>query len=415
MVKSKGVKMQVHSINSISFKGIEKKNDPNLVQVSVNGAGSGIGKNFGRQYILAKHAPLGVYTSWDKLSKVYANQNLVMLNMGSMGLKDGNTINNVPEEDLIAQLSHSNVLGAMPDDIKLSIQREDDKTFLEVNSTRGGKETIELVATRNPVDWSSQNTEIVVDTTGANTKKDKMQKLLGGTVKGAVLSAPAKDDMLTIIPGINDERISEIAANGNVVSAASCTTTCISPYLKLIDEKFGIDSAVIDTTHAATGSQSVTDKAKSTADSKNRGALDVMIPTSTGAAKATGKVLPQLSGKMDGFATRVPTSAVSMAILSVVTKKPLTEEALREALKEAENDPKYANLIKRAPKGSTSRDAQGQVESGLYIPEAIKVVNGNHIGMKVWYDNEFGYTRSLAELTSKYGEQLKKEDNIDAA
>ncbi len=394
-------------VQKISFTGIEKKNDKSLVQVGVNGAGSGIGKNYERQYILAKHGAEGVYSSWDKLSKVYANQNLVMLNMGSMGLKDGKTINDVPEEDLLAQITHSNVLGNMPDNIKLGVKREDDKTFLEVESKRGGKETIEVVATRNPVDWSEQNTEIVVDTTGANTTKDKMQKHLGGTVKGAVLSAPAKDDMLTIIPGVNSDKISEIAKNGNVVSAASCTTTCISPYIKLIDEKFGIDSVIVDTTHAATGSQSVTDKAKSKADAKNRGALDVMIPTTTGAAKATGKVIPHLNGKMDGFATRVPTSAVSMAILSIVTKKPVTEEELKAALKEAENDPKYANLIRKAPKGTTSRDAQGQVESGLYVPEAIKVVNGNHIGMKVWYDNEFGYTRSLATLVSEYGATLK--------
>ena len=394
-------------VQKISFTGIEKKNDKSLVQVGVNGAGSGIGKNYERQYILAKHGTEGVYSSWDKLSKVYANQNLVMLNMGSMGLKDGKTINDVPEEDLLAQITHSNVLGNMPDNIKLGVKREDDKTFLEVESKRGGKETIEVVATRNPVDWSEQNTEIVVDTTGANTTKDKMQKHLGGTVKGAVLSAPAKDDMLTIIPGVNSDKISEIAKNGNVVSAASCTTTCISPYIKLIDEKFGIDSVIVDTTHAATGSQSVTDKAKSKADAKNRGALDVMIPTTTGAAKATGKVIPHLNGKMDGFATRVPTSAVSMAILSIVTKKPVTEEELKAALKEAENDPKYANLIRKAPKGTTSRDAQGQVESGLYVPEAIKVVNGNHIGMKVWYDNEFGYTRSLATLVSEYGATLK--------
>ena len=394
-------------VQKISFTGIEKKNDKKLVQVGVNGAGSGIGKNYGRQYILAKHGTPGVYTSWDKLSNVYAKQNLVMLNMGSMGLKDGKTINDVPEEDLIAQITHSNVLGAMPDNIKLDVKRENDKTFLEVKSKRGGKETIEVVATRNPVDWSENNTEIVVDTTGANTTIDKMQKHLGGTVKGAVLSAPAKDGMLTIIPGVNSEKIPEIAANGNVVSAASCTTTCISPYIKLIDEKFGIESVIVDTTHAATGSQSVTDKAKSKADAKNRGVLDVMIPTTTGAAKATGKVIPHLNGMMDGFATRVPTSAVSMAVLSIVTKKPVTEAELKEALKEAENDPRYANLIKKAPKGSTSRDAQGQVESGLYIPEAIKVVNGNHIGMKVWYDKEFGYTRSLATLVSEYGAQIK--------
>ncbi|MDD3237840.1 MAG: hypothetical protein PHV37_07060 [Candidatus Gastranaerophilales bacterium] len=391
------------NVSSISFSGLEKKDRKDLVNVAINGAGSGIGKNYERQYILAKHAPQEVYTSWDKLSKVYANQNLVMLNLGSMGMKKGKTINDVKEKDLIAQLTHSNVLGKMPDGIKLDIKRKDDATFLEVQSKKGGTETIELTATRDDIDWSKNNTQIVVDTTGNNDTKEKLSKHLSGTVEGAVLSAPAKDDMLTIIPGVNNEKLKDIKANGNMVSAASCTTTCISPYIKLLNDKFGIESVIVDTTHSATGSQSVTDKAKEKANSKYRGLLDVMIPTTTGAAKATTKVIPELKGKMDGYATRVPTSSVSMAIVSAVLKKPITKEELQKTLEEAAKDPAYANLIKKAPTGSTSRDAQGRIESGLYIPESLTVVNGNHVGLKMYYDNEFGYTRSLAQLVSNYG------------
>ena len=410
--------MRVSAIQSsaLSFRGIERKDDKTTSNFAINGAGSGIGKNMFRQYLLAKFAPQGVWGKWDELGRIYENQNLVTLNMGSMGLKGDKKIADLSDKVIIDQIRHGNVLGDLPDSIKLSIERKGEKTdlsdtrevFLTAESNRN-KETFKLEATRNAINWSEYGAQVVVDTTGANITKEKMMAHIGGTVKYAVLSAPSKNsDMLTIVPGVNTHRIADIEENGNVVSAASCTTTCISPYIKLFEDKFGIESGFIDTTHAATGSQNIADKANSKAESKNRGSMNSMIPTSTGAAKAIGLVIDSKDGgkiPLDGMATRVPTDDGSMAIITLKLKEKTDMDTVKAVLKKAEKDPAYKNLIAKAPKGSTSRDVVGRIESGLYIPEAIRLTNGDLLSIKVYYDNEFGYTRSLATLTGKVGER----------
>lgn len=413
--------MRISAVSGFSyaFKGIEKKDDSNYSNFAINGAGSGIGKNMLRQYLLAKHAPNGVWNKWDELGNIYGKQNLVTINMGSMGLKDGKKIADLDDEAILDQIKHGNVLGDLPDAINLSIERtgkkdefEDSREVFLVAESAKDKEKIKLEATREPVNWSQYGAQIVVDSTGANTTKEKLMKHLGGSVKYAILSAPSKNsDMLTVVPGVNNERIADIEANGNVVSAASCTTTCISPYIKLFEEKFGIESGFIDTTHAATGSQNIADKANSKAESKKRGSLDAMIPTSTGAAKAIGLVIKSKEGgkiPLDGMATRVPTTDGSMAIITLKLKEKTDIDTVRSILQEAEQSPDYKNLIAKAPKGSTSKDVINRIESGLYIPEAIKLTNGDLLSIKVYYDNEFGYTRSLATLTDKVGERVRE-------
>ncbi len=413
------MKVSAISGSSFAFKGIERKDDKHYSNFAINGAGSGIGKNMLRQYFLAKFAPEGVWNKWDELGKIYKNQNLVVLNMGSMGLKGGQNIADLSDEVILDQIKHGNVLGDLPDSIRLSIEKTGEKNELEdkrevflVAESARNKEKIKLEATRDPVNWSQYNAQIVVDTTGANTTKEKIMKHLGGTVKYAVLSAPSKNsDMLTIVPGVNNERLKDLEANGNVVSAASCTTTCIAPYIKLFEDKFGIESGFVDTTHAATGSQNIADKANANAESKKRGSIDAMIPTSTGAAKAIGLVINSKDGgkiPLDGMATRVPTEDGSMAIITLKLKQKTDIDTVRAALAEAEKNPAYKNLIAKAPKGSTSKDVINRIESGLYIPEAIKLTNGDLLSIKVYYDNEFGYTRSLATLTDKVGSNVRE-------
>ena len=413
------MKVSAISGSSFAFKGIERKDDKHYSNFAINGAGSGIGKNMLRQYFLAKFAPEGVWNKWDELGKIYKNQNLVVLNMGSMGLKGGQNIAELSDEVILDQIKHGNVLGDLPDSIRLSIEKTGEKNELEdkrevflVAESARNKEKIKLEATRDPVNWSQYNAQIVVDTTGANTTKEKIMKHLGGTVKYAVLSAPSKNsDMLTIVPGVNNERLKDLEANGNVVSAASCTTTCIAPYIKLFEDKFGIESGFVDTTHAATGSQNIADKANANAESKKRGSIDAMIPTSTGAAKAIGLVINSKDGgkiPLDGMATRVPTEDGSMAIITLKLKQKTDIDTVRAALAEAEKNPAYKNLIAKAPKGSTSKDVINRIESGLYIPEAIKLTNGDLLSIKVYYDNEFGYTRSLATLTDKVGSNVRE-------
>ena len=413
--------MKISAVSSAmpTFRGIEKKENENLSNFGINGAGSGIGKNMLRQYLLAKLAPQGVWKKWDELGKIYEKQNLVTLNMGSMGLKGDKKIQDLSDEVILDQIRHGNILGDLPDSIELSIGRSGKKTDIEdsreiflIAESKRGQEIIKLEATREPVNWSQYKAQIVVDSSGANTTREKLMKHLGGTVKYAVLSAPSKNsDMLTVVPGINNDMIDEIDEKGNIISAASCTTTCISPYIKLFEDKFGIESGFIDTTHAATGSQNIADKANFKAESKNRGSIDAMVPTTTGAAKAIGLVIKSKDGgkiPLDGLATRVPTGDGSLAIITLKLKEKTTMDEVVKVLQEAEKDPAYKNLIAKAPKGSTSKDVINRIESGLYIPEAIKLTNGDLLSIKVYYDNEFGYTRSLATLTDKVGEKVRK-------
>lgn len=384
-----------------AFNGIEKKDDPQMANITIIGGGGRIGKNAFRQYLLAKHAQKGIYSSWDALKPIYENQNIVGINMGSMGLKGDETIKDIPDESLLAQIKNDSILGALPDSIKLSIKREDANTFLHVKSKRN-EELIKLVATRNPVDFSEYNATIAVDTTGANTTKDSMQKHISNGIRYAILSAPGSH-MLTVVPGVNSDKIKEIdnPENSNVISAASCTTTCISPYIKLFDDFFGVENGIVETVHSATSTQCLTDKTNKKGDSKNRSSMDSMIPTTTGAAKAVGLVLPHLNGKLDGFATRVPVADGSMAVITLNLKNKTSLEEVKEILKRASKDPKYKNLIAPAPLGSTSKDVLQRHESGLYVPESVKLINGNLLSIKVYYDNEFGYTRSLMTLSSE--------------
>ena len=164
-----------------TFRGVEKKDDKNYSNFAINGAGSGIGKNMLRQYLLAKFAQKGVWTKWDELGKIYQKQNLVTLNMGSMGLKGDKKITDLDDDVILEQIRHGNVLGDLPDSIILSIERTGQKdefsdtreVFLVAESQRG-KEKIKLEATRDPVNWSQYNAQIVVDSTGANTTKEKL-------------------------------------------------------------------------------------------------------------------------------------------------------------------------------------------------------------------------------------------------
>lgn len=398
-----------YAAKNVNFKGIEKKDDPQTANIVIVGGGGRIGKNAFRQYLLAKHGSKGIYNSWDALRPIYLKQNIVAVNMGSMGLKNEETINDISDETLLNQIRNDSVLGQLPNNIKLSIKRKDNETFLHVRSHRD-EEFIRLVATRNSVDFSEYDASIIVDTTGANTTKDSMQKHITNGIRYAVLSAPGTN-MLTVVPGVNSDKIDDIdkPENGNVISAASCTTTCISPYIKLFDDAFGVENGVVETVHSATASQYLTDKSHKKGESKNRSSMDSMIPTTTGAAKAVGEVLPHLKGKLDGFATRVPVADGSMAVITLNLKQKTTLEEVKHVLKEASESIEYGNLIDSAPLGSTSKDVLQRHESGLYVPESVKLINGTLLSFKVYYDNEFGYTRSLMTLSNELAKKYIKE------
>ncbi|MCQ2743394.1 MAG: hypothetical protein MJ230_01175 [bacterium] len=411
--------MEIQSIrpygNNTNFKGIEKMASKNVANLALVGGGGRIGRNTFREYLLAKHAPQGVCKTWDRLKQVMPLLNLVAINMGSMGLKGGKTIKDIGDEDLIAQLRNDSVLGRLPDCIGTSIVRNNDgDVFLKVNSEVGGEETINLVATRDDVDFSKYNAEIMLDATGARTSKAAMSELLDttSTAKYALLSAPSKEKdksitpMPTIVAGVNNERIADIKNEGRIASAASCTTTCIAPIIKLMNDKFGVASGYIETVHAATATQFTADKSNKEADSKKRGSFDSMIPTTTGAAKAVGLVLPELKGKLNGTATRVPTTDGSLAVITLNLKNGTTVDEVMTVLKEASTSEAYKDLIAFAPKGSSSRDVIGRHESALVVPESVMMIGDNMAVIKAYYDNEFGYTRSYLTLANEVAKDV---------
>jgi len=415
--------MEIQSIrpygSTTNFKGIEKMASKNVANVALVGGGGRIGRNVLREYLLANHAPKGVYNTWDRLKAIIPALNLVAINMGSMGLKGGKTIKDVGDEDLISQIRNDSVLGRLPDCIATSIKRnEAGDVFLHVES-QNKQEDINLVATREDVDFSKYNAEILLDATGARTSKAAMMELKDGTptAKYALLSAPYKEakdfngtPMPMIVSGVNDYRIEDIKKEGGIASAASCTTTCIAPIIKLLHEKFGIDCGSIETTHAATATQFTADKTNKEADSKKRNSFNAGIPTTTGAAKAAGKVVEDVAGRLDGAATRIPTDNGSLAILNLsMDKLDVTKDEIKQALKEASESEEYQDLLAFAPKGSSTRDVVGRHESALIIPESFKVQKGNHSTMatvKAYYDNEFGYTRSYLSLANKVAQDV---------
>ena len=411
--------MEIQSIRpygaGTNFKGVERMTSKHVANVALVGGGGRIGRNVLREYLLANHTPSGVYSTWDRLKAIMPKLNIVAINMGSMGLKGEKTIKDVGDEDLISQIRNDSVLGRLPESIATSIKRnEDGDVFLHVSSKVGGEEDINLVATRADVDFSKYNAEIMLDATGARTSKAAMGELLDttSTAKYALLSAPSKEKdksitpMPTIVAGVNSERIADIKNEGRIASAASCTTTCIAPVIKLINDKFGVASGYIETVHAATATQFTADKSNKEADSKKRGSFDSMIPTTTGAAKAVGLVLPELKGKLNGTATRVPTADGSMAVITLNLKNATTADELKQALLDASKSEEYKDLIAMAPKGSSSRDVIGRHESALVVPESIMMIGDNMAVVKAYYDNEFGYTRSYLTLANEVAKDV---------
>ena len=414
--------MEIQSIrpygSTTNFKGVEQMASKKVANVALVGGGGRIGRNVLREYLLANHAPKGVYNSWDRLKEIIPLLNIVAINMGSMGLKGGKTIQDVGDEDLISQIRNDSVLGRLPECIATSIKRsEAGDVFLHVESANK-QEDINLVATRDDVDFSRWNAEILLDATGARTSKAAMQELKDGTptAQYALLSAPDKEKdksvtpMPMVVAHVNDGKIAEIKEAGGIASSASCTTTCIAPIIKFMHEKFGVDCGTIETTHAATATQFTADKSNKEADSKKRGSFDSMIPTTTGAAKAVGRVVADLNKRLDGAATRVPTANGSMAILNLsLDKADVTVDEIKAALEEASKSEEYKDLIAFAPKGSSSKDVLGRHESALIIPESFKVVKGKHstiATIKAYYDNEFGYTRSYLTLANEVAKDV---------
>ena len=271
----------------------------------------------------------------------------------------------------------------------IEAQMIDDET-IEV----GGKR-VRLLSERDPqkLDFGAAGAEVVVECTGVFLTTEKAEPFLKNGVKHVVMSAPAKDDTATFVMGINTD-----SYNGEaIVSNASCTTNALAPVCKILDDAFGIENGLMTTIHSYTNDQNLLDVKHKKDMRRARAAAVNMIPTTTGAAKAIGLVMPHLKGKLNGYAMRVPTTDVSVVDLTVNLRKEVSKEEVVAAF-EAAADGAFKGLIEIDHDKRVSSDFVGSSYSATFVPDMTSVVDGNTVKVLAWYDNEWGYTERLMDM-----------------
>ena len=253
-----------------------------------------------------------------------------------------------------------------------------------------------LFAERDPsnLPWSKLGVDVVAECTGIFTDSDGAGKHISAGARKVVISAPAKGDVKTVVIGVNDH---EITDEHTIISNASCTTNCLAPVAMVLDKEFGIDRGFINTIHAYTADQRIQDAPHRDLRRARAGAFSI-IPTTTGAAKAVGLVLPQLDGKLDGNATRVPTITGSMTDLVVILKKETTVKEINAAMKKAA-DTNLKGVLEYTEDMIVSADVIGSTYSSIFDAN-ITSVNGNLVKVVSWYDNEYGYAARTAQLVA---------------
>jgi glyceraldehyde 3-phosphate dehydrogenase len=255
---------------------------------------------------------------------------------------------------------------------------------------------IKVFAERDPakLDWASVGAQIVVESTGFFTDGEKAKAHLGSTVKKVIISAPATNEDITIVLGVNDGKYE--ASKHNIISNASCTTNCLAPVVKVLHDTFGIASGIMTTIHSYTNDQVILDTPHKDLRRARAAALS-MIPTSTGAAKALKLVIPAMDGKLDGFAIRVPTPNVSVVDLTFVSEKPITDKSINETLKRA-SDGELKGILGFTDEELVSSDFKGNPLSSIVDSKLTKVVGQNMGKIISWYDNEWGYSNRVKDL-----------------
>jgi len=262
---------------------------------------------------------------------------------------------------------------------------------------------IKVLAERDPaaLPWGELGVDIVIESTGFFTKAADAQKHIDAGAKKVIISAPATGDDVTIVLGVNEDQYDP--ANHNIISNASCTTNSLAPLAKVFNDKFGIERGLMTTVHAYTADQNLQDGPHKDPRRARAAALNI-VPTSTGAAKAIGLVLPELAGKLDGFALRVPVPTGSITDLTLETKADVTVDEINAAYKEAAEGPlKGILLYSEDPLVST--DITTDPHSSIYDSGLTKVMGGL-VKITSWYDNEWGYSNRLVDLTEYVGERL---------
>jgi glyceraldehyde 3-phosphate dehydrogenase len=289
-------------------------------------------------------------------------------------------------------LKYDSILGRLDGDVKV----DGDKIVVD-------GQAIKIFAIKDPaeIDWNSLGVQVVVESTGRFTDAKDARKHLRGSVKKVVISAPAKEEDITIVLGVNDGKYDP--AKHNIISNASCTTNCLAPLAKVIHEAFTIVRGSMTTIHSYTNDQNVLDFPHKDL-RRARAAAVNMIPTTTGAAKAVSLVLPELKGKLDGYAVRVPTPDVSLVDLTAVLGKDATAAEVNAALKTASEGP-LKGILAYTEDPVVSTDMLHNENSSIVDGQLTKVVGGNLLKVVSWYDNEWGYSCRVVDLVKFLGDK----------
>ncbi len=302
-------------------------------------------------------------------------------------------VNDLTDTKTLAHLlKYDSIMGRFPGEV----------TAGEGTIVVDGKE-IKVLAERNPADlpWGDLGVDIVVESTGFFTDATKAKAHIDGGAKKVVISAPAKNEDGTFVIGVNEQDYDP--ANHNIISNASCTTNCLAPLAKVLNDNFGIERGIMTTIHAYTGDQRLQDAPHSDLRRARAAALN-MIPTKTGAAQAVALVIPELKGKFDGLAVRVPTPPGSLTDLTFEASKDVTVEEIQAAVKAAAEGP-LEGILKYTEDPIVSTDIVGDSHSSIFDATETKVI-GRLVKVLSWYDNEWGYSNRLVDLTELVAEKL---------
>ena len=269
------------------------------------------------------------------------------------------------------------------------------------NKVKIGNYDIDFLSEANPnnLNWDKLNIDLVVECTGIFTKREDAQKHLNSGSKKVLISAPATDPDITVVYGINQGSIKD---DHKIISNGSCTTNCLAPLAFLIEKNLGIDSGYMTTVHSVTGDQNTIDTLHKDL-RRARNSLISIIPTSTGAARAVSEVLPDLKGKIDGSAIRVPTVNVSLVDFKFFSKKETTEEVLNNIFIEAEKS-SFMNVIQTTSEPLVSNDFNHNPNSSIVDLKETKVINKKFCRILAWYDNEWGFSNRLVDVISTLSE-----------
>jgi len=302
-------------------------------------------------------------------------------------------VNDITDTKTLAHLlKYDSVLGNLDADIKAR-----DKS-ISVNG-----DEFQVFTERDPgkIDWGSVGAEIVIESTGLFTKRDDAAKHLHDTVKKVIITAPAKNEDVTVVLGVNEKAYNP--RKHHVLSNASCTTNCLGPIAKVLHENFTIRKGLMNTIHSYTNDQRLLDLPHSDL-RRARGAALSIIPTTTGAAKAIGLVLPELKGKLDGISLRVPTPNVSVVDFVAEVDKSTTKDEVNAAMKKAADGP-LKGILQYCDEPLVSIDFRGNSHSSILDAPYTSVIEGNMVKLLSWYDNEWGYSCRVVDLVKYVAEQ----------